>query len=88
MADLILTDIEQEVLAILDEALGLEGRTLAFQPDTPLLGALPELDSMAVLSVLNLIEERFGFIIGDDEIDGSTFATVETLVAFVKGMLG
>ncbi len=88
LTDFILTGIEQEVLAILDEALGLEGRALTFQPDTPLLGALPELDSMAVLSVLNLIEERFGFIIGDDEIDGSTFATVETLVRFVKDKLG
>ena len=88
MTDLILAGIGREVLAILDEALGLEGRTLAFQPGTPLLGALPELDSMAVLGVLNLLEERFGFIIGDDEIDGSIFATVETLVTFVKGKLG
>jgi len=88
LTDFILASIEQEVLAIVDEALSLEGRTLAFQSDTPLLGALPELDSMAVVGVLNLLEERFGFIIGDDEIDGSTFATVETLVAFVKDKLG
>lgn len=87
MTDFKWTDSGREVLAIIDEALGLEGRALAFQPDTPLLGALPELDSMAVVGVLNLLEERFGFIIGDDEIDGSTFATVETLVAYVEGKL-
>ncbi|MDR2926147.1 MAG: acyl carrier protein [Azoarcus sp.] len=80
--------IGQEVLTIIDEALCLEGRALAFEPGTLLLGALPELDSMAVVGVLNLLEERFGFIIGDDEIDGSTFATVETLVSFVQGKLG
>jgi acyl carrier protein len=87
LTDFKLTDIGREVLAVVDEALSLEGRALAFQPDTPLLGALPELDSMAAVGVLNLLEERFGFIIGDDEIDGSTFATVETLVTFVEGKL-
>jgi acyl carrier protein len=83
-----LANIVRKVLSVVDEALGLGGRALTFQLDTPLLGALPELDSMAVVGVLNLLEEHFGFMIGDDEIDGSTFATVETLVAFVKGKLG
>jgi acyl carrier protein len=74
-------------LTIIDEALELEGRALDFQPDTMLLGVLPELDSMAVVGVLNLLEERFGFIIGDDEIDGTAFATVGTLIAFVESKL-
>ena len=78
-------DFKKEVLAVIDEALCLDGRSSAFDLDTPLLGALPELDSMAVVGVLNLLEERFDFIVGDDEIDGSTFATVVTLVAYVEG---
>jgi acyl carrier protein len=82
-----LAEIRQEVLAVIDEALCLNGRAMIFQPDTPLLGVLPELDSMAVVGVLNLLEERFDFIVGDDEIDGSTFATVGTLLAFVEGKL-
>ena len=82
-----MVDTGRKVLAIIDETLGLKGRALTFQSDTPLLGVLPELDSMAVVGVLNLLEEYFGFIIGDDEIDGSTFATVETLVAFVESKL-
>jgi len=80
-------DIEQQVLAVIDEALSLDGRAMAFRRDTPLLGSLPELDSMAVVGVLNLLEERFDFIVGDDEIDGSTFATVGTLVSFVEEKL-
>jgi acyl carrier protein len=80
-------DIERQVLAVVDEALGLEGRAHAFRRDMPLLGGLPELDSMAVVGVLNLLEERFDFIVGDDEIDGSTFATVGTLVSFVENKL-
>jgi acyl carrier protein len=81
-------NIRQEVLAIIDEALSLGGRGRDFTLDTPLLGAVPELDSMAVVGVLNLLEERFAFIVDDDEIDGSAFASVGTLVAFVEGKLG
>lgn len=80
-------DIKQEVLSILDEVLSLKGRADAFSVDTPLLGALPELDSMAVVAVITTLEERFGVIVEDDEIDGAVFATVGTLVDFVQGKL-
>jgi acyl carrier protein len=72
---------------VLDNVLSLKGRSAAFRDDTPLLGSVPELDSMAVASVLASIEERFGFVIDDDEIDGSTFATVGSLVAFVTAKI-
>ncbi len=73
-----------EVLRILDEALSLDGRAMAFDESTPLLGALPELDSMAVLTVIQMLEEQFGFVDDEHRIDGSTFATVGTLVEFVR----
>lgn len=76
------------MLSILDDVLSLNGRAAAFGDDTPLLGAVPELDSMAVVGVINMLEERFGFFVDDDEIDGATFETVGTLVAFVEGKLG
>ncbi len=69
-------DARQEVLSILDEVLNLRGRTARFKDETPLLGSVPELDSMAVASVITTLEERFGIVIADDEIDGSSFATV------------
>ena len=75
-------DIRKEVLAILDECLSLKGRALAFADDTPLLGAIPELDSMAVISVITQLEERLGISVDDDEIDGATFASVGALVGF------
>jgi acyl carrier protein len=81
-------DIRKEVLAIIDEVLSLQGRAAQFDLETPLLGALPELDSMAVVGLINLLEERFDFVVEDDEIDGATFATVGTLVEFVGGKLG
>ncbi|MBK8891603.1 MAG: acyl carrier protein [Dechloromonas sp.] len=78
---------QQEVLSILDEILSLKGRSAGFSASTPLLGAIPELDSMAVVALLTTLEERFGFSVDDDEIDGSTFATVGSLIEFVEGKL-
>ena len=80
-------DIAQETLGILDETLGLKGRTAEFALETPLLGAVPELDSMGVVALLTTIEERFGIAIADDEIDGGAFATVATLVDFIRSKL-
>jgi acyl carrier protein len=77
-----------EVLSILDEVLSLKGRSSGFTDSTPLLGAMPELDSMAVVSILTTLEDRFGFSVGDDEIEGATFATVGSLVDFVERKLG
>ena len=79
---------QQEVLSILDEVLSLKGRSSGFTDSTPLLGAMPELDSMAVVSILTTLEDRFGFSVGDDEIEGATFATVGSLVEFVERKLG
>lgn len=80
-------DIKKEVLNIIDEVLSLGGRASTFDSASPLLGAVPELDSMAVVGVINLLEERFGFIVEDDEIDGATFATVGALIGFVESKL-
>lgn len=77
----------KEVLSLLDEILSLNGRAAGFALDTPLLGAMPELDSMAVVALITGFEERFGFTVDDDEIEGSTFATVGSLVAFVDAKL-
>ena len=72
---------------MLDDTLGLAGRAGSFDESTPLLGALPELDSMAVVGLIAAMEERFGFYIGDDDIDGSTFETVGSLTRFIDQKL-
>lgn len=77
-----------EILRILDEVLSLEGRSAAFSRDTPLLGAIPELDSMAVVALITSLEERLGIIVDDDDVDGATFANVGSLVDFVNEKLG
>jgi acyl carrier protein len=76
-------DVERHLIAILDEVLSLDGRARSFGRNTPLLGAVPELDSMAVVALITTCEERLGITIDDDEIDGSTFATFGSLADFV-----
>ena len=80
-------DAQQEILETLDEVLSLKGKALTMTAKSPLLGAIPELDSMAVVTLLTTLEERFGFSIADDEIDGATFATVGSLTNFVQSKL-
>ncbi len=81
-------DPTSDVLRTLDDVLSLGGRALAWTRDTPLLGAVPELDSMAVVTLITSLEERFGITVDDDEIDGATFGSVGSLVDFVAGKLG
>lgn len=81
-------DTKSGVLFILDEVLNLNGRTAGFSEKTLLLGAMPELDSMAVVSVIAGLEEQFGISVQDDEIEGATFATLGSLIQFVDGKLG
>lgn len=80
--------LEKDVLLILDTTLGLRGRGLAFLPETRLLGALPEFDSMAIVNLVTGLEERFGVRIDDDEIEGRLFATVASLQDFVRHKVG
>ena len=80
-------DVQNEVVGIVGRVLDLGPRSVAFGAETPLLGSVPELDSMAVATLITSLEEHFGFAVDDDEIDGSTFATVGSLVAFVKTKL-
>ena len=80
-------NVTHEVIRLLDEVLSLNGRSSGFDRDTTLLGAIPELDSMAVVSLITGLEDRFGLVVDDDDIDGSTFATVGTLSDFVTAKL-
>ena len=79
--------VHNDVLRVLDEVLSLDGRATSFTDQTPLLGAIPELDSMAVVTLITSLEDRFGIVVDDDDIDGDTFTTVGALVAFVDAKL-
>ncbi|MFN7694082.1 MAG: phosphopantetheine-binding protein [Burkholderiales bacterium] len=87
MSSSLVANVQAQVLRILDDVLSLEGRALQFSAATPLLGAVPELDSMAVVSLITALEEQLGISVDDDEIDGDVFATVGSLTAFAASKL-
>ena len=78
-------NIENEVRQILVDMLGLSQDDVdAMTDETPLFGAIPELDSMAVAGLLTEMEDRLDIMIDDDDVDGELFETFGNLVAFAK----
>ncbi|WP_139809905.1 acyl carrier protein [Sphingomonas azotifigens] len=76
-------EVETTVRGVLRDVLGLsDDRVAAFEADTPLFGALPELDSLAVAGVLTEMEDRLGILIEDDEVDGEMLESFGTLTRF------
>jgi acyl carrier protein len=77
----------EQVRQIVGDVLQLGERTAALQPETALLGNIPEFDSMAVVSVITALEDQLGIIVEDDDISAETFETLANLTAFVQSKL-
>ena len=71
------------VKAVVVETLGVEDRADAIDASTPLFGALPELDSMAVLELVLELEQRFDIEIDGEDVTAEAFETLASLAAFV-----
>jgi acyl carrier protein len=78
------TSTIDDVKAVLVSVLGIEDRVAMIDADTPLLGSLPELDSMAVLELVAALEQRFDLTIDDDEVTAEVFDTLQSLAAMVE----
>jgi acyl carrier protein len=76
-----------EIKLVLGETLQLGARADGFTGTTPLFGAIPEFDSMAVVAVVTALEERFDIEFEDDEIDADVFATIGNLESLVRQKL-
>jgi acyl carrier protein len=76
-----------DVITVVVETLGIEERRQQFSADTPLLGSVAELDSMAIVELVGALEDRFDFEIDEDDITGDVFESVGTLAAFVSSCL-
>ncbi|WP_297324822.1 acyl carrier protein [Nitrosomonas sp.] len=77
-------DYTTEIKIILSDILGLGERCDSITADTFLLGNIPELDSVAVVTIILALEKEFSISINDDEISAQTFQTLGTLVDFVE----
>jgi len=78
-------EIEEKTRALLSDILGLSAEQVAaMEDDTPLFGALPQLDSIAVAGLLTEIEDRFDIIVDDDDVDGELFGNFGNLTRFIQ----
>ena len=77
----------EDTIGIVAEVLQLGERANELGGSTPLLGSIPEFDSMAVVSVITAIEENLGIIIDDDEVSADIFETLGSLHNFVQQKL-
>jgi acyl carrier protein len=73
----------KKVRDVLRDALQLGSRADALTEHSGLLGTLPEFDSMAVVTVIGLLEDRFGITVNDDELSAEVFETLGSLTQFV-----
>ncbi|SEQ12207.1 acyl carrier protein [Microlunatus flavus] len=77
-----------EVTDVVVETLGIQDRADSLDASTPLFGAMPELDSLAVLELVSALEDRFGIVVEDEEFGGEIFETIGSLSEFVDGKRG
>jgi acyl carrier protein len=78
-------EVDLTLRAVLADMLGLDPeRVKGLTEATPLFGALPEFDSMAVAGLLTELEERLGILIEDHEVDADMLETYGSLLTFAK----
>lgn len=78
-----MTDTLEKLKTLLNDTLHLDGASAGWTAETPLLGAVPQLDSMAVVQVVSEVERVFGFHFDDEDINAELFSTLGALAAIV-----
>jgi acyl carrier protein len=69
---------------VIVKTLGIQDRAHTLDASTELFGSLPELDSMAVVTLAVNLEREFDFEIDDEDFTGEVFDTIGTLAEFVE----
>ncbi len=82
------TMLLDDVKVVVGRTLQISARVLQMDAAAPLLGAVPELDSIAVVSLITALEEHFDITVADDEISAAAFETLGSLTRFIEGKLG
>jgi acyl carrier protein len=77
-------DTFDRVKVVLVKSLGIQDRAHTLEASTELFGSLPELDSMAVVTLAVNLEREFDFEIDDEDFTGEVFDTIGTLAEFVE----
>jgi acyl carrier protein len=69
---------------VIVKSLGIQDRAHTLEASTELFGSMPELDSMAVVTLAVNLEREFDFEIDDEDFTGEVFETIGTLAEFVE----
>lgn len=77
-------DSVQITKQILADALQLGSKVESFDRHTELAGALPELNSLTIVSIITAIEEQLDCTVDDEELEMEIFETVGTLADFIE----
>jgi acyl carrier protein len=77
----------EAVKAAVVETFGVEDRAATLDASSPLLGSLPELDSMGVLELVHELEQRFGVEFDGEDVSAESFETLGSLTALVESKL-
>ena len=80
-------NVADEIKAVLGQVLGLGDRAQHFDSRTALFGAIAELDSRAVVTLIAALEDKFGIVVADDEITAEVFETLGSLTEFIEAKL-
>jgi acyl carrier protein len=79
-------DLQQEVAALLVEALNLDVAPESIDPQAPLYGEGLGLDSIDILEVALVVSKRYGFQLrSDDENNVRIFTSLSSLVEHIAG---
>ena len=72
------------LVALLRETLQIGDKADTLTEQSRLFGALPEFDSVAIISVVMAIEQEYGIKIPDRELSADVFETVGSLGRFIS----
>jgi len=76
--------LANDIRRVLRDTLVLGDEVDTLEASSPLLGAIPELDSVGVVSVLTALEDEFDIVVEDDEISAAVFKTLGSLTEFIQ----
>lgn len=77
-------DTLDRVKVVIVKSLGIQDRAHTLEASTELFGSMPELDSMAVVTLAANLEREFDVEIDDEDFRGEVFETIGTLAEFVE----
>jgi acyl carrier protein len=80
--------IEDRIKATLVKCLRLKLNPAAIPNDVPLIGKGLGLDSVSVLQLVGAVEETFGIVVDDTDINRDLFRNVSALAGYVRRKLG